>query len=67
MKAKISAIDNDCFDEAMDYVWVHPGRAPLEDRLMTCRKHMSRLLRGTGKRLPRHGTDEVVEIELTAK
>ena len=32
-----------------------------------CRKHVRRLLRGTGKRLPRHGTREIVEIQLVAK
>lgn len=32
-----------------------------------CRKDMARLLRGTGKRLPKHGSNEVVEVELTAK
>jgi len=36
-------------------------------RIVVCRKHMSRLLRGSSKRLPRHGSDEVVEVELEAK
>jgi len=35
--------------------------------LTVCRLWTSRLLRGTGKRLPKHGTDEVVEIEVTAR
>jgi len=32
-----------------------------------CRGVMSRLLRGTGKHLPRHYSNKIVEVELTAK
>lgn len=32
-----------------------------------CRIYMARLLRGSGARLPKHGSDEVICIELTAR
>ncbi len=39
----------------------------IDGPIVICRKHMARLLRGSGKRLPKHGSNEVVEVELTAK
>ena len=35
--------------------------------LCVCRGTLRRLLRGTGKRLPKHGTKEIVEIQLVAQ
>jgi hypothetical protein len=37
------------------------------NEIWLCRIDMTRLLRGSGKRLPRHGSKKIVEIELTAK
>ena len=37
------------------------------DCTVVCRNVVRRLLRGTDKRPPRHGTREIVEVELTAK
>ncbi len=52
------------------YVAVYPIRHPkvfVDVGINICRQHMTRLLRNSGKRLPRHGTDEVVTVELTAR
>jgi hypothetical protein len=39
-----------------------PSRVPVS----ICRSIMTRLLRGTGKKLPKHGSKEVVAINITA-
>jgi len=38
-----------------------------DDAINIFRSMMRKLLRGSGKRLPQHGSDEIVEIELIAK
>ena len=45
-------------------IWFHDSD---DASIRICRKHASRLLRGTGKRLPRHGSDTTLEIELTTR
>lgn len=62
MKVKIETCS--LYDDRK-FVWVHTK--PGENGVYVCRKYMARLLRGTGKRLPKHWTDEVIEIQLTAK
>lgn len=63
-------------DGGDDEVVVHMRKPQWADRLFEwtsgrctwiCRRSIKRLLRGTGKRLPRVGSEECVDVELTAK
>jgi hypothetical protein len=49
--------------------WSGDGKGSYCDRtrIYACRKYVLQLLRGTGKRLPNVGSQDLVEIELTAK
>ena len=38
-----------------------------DSEALACRHSVKSLLRGSGKTLPKHGSKEIVEIELTAK
>ncbi len=73
MKIWIRSIYDNCSDFAKpeEFVNVCPTREPHifgpDMQVPICRKHMNRLLRGSGKRLPEPGTDEVVMVELRAK
>ncbi len=73
MKIWIRSIYDNCSDFAKpeEFVNVCSIREPHifgpDVPVPICRKHMARLLCGSGKRLPKHGTDEVVEVELTAR
>lgn len=61
-------ITNTIYDCYRDFVLVHPSKQTTWDRgIMLCRKYMGRLLRDAGVKLPKHGSDDVVCVELTAK
>lgn len=45
-----------------DNSWKYP-----EKYFIMCRATIEPLLRGTGKRLPKHGSKDVVELEVSAK
>ena len=62
MKVKITASAS--YD---GFVYIGPSGAEFDNAIRVCRRYAKSLLRGTGKRLPKHGTEEVVEIELIAK
>ncbi len=58
-----------------DYVYLYTsnpnelcvGLYGLPTAAFVCREDMRRLLRGSGKKLPEHGSEQITEINLTAK